>query len=120
MMQNRRTIIIADVKQDFDAETQRATWKVASAKKMIAEFSPIGTNTYLALGGATKIYREKIAVKTSLFNREPFIFSGGTLYEFVTFQPYVENGAVNNDMLWLIVNETINKDVVAAIEKWGA
>ena len=117
-MQTRRTVVLADAKEDLNTVTGRMEWVVKSGSVLIAEFAPLGLQTYFTAGGATNIFREKIAVRTATFNREPYIYSDGKLYEFVTYQPYVMRGGSNSDMIWLIVNEIVNRDIIAAIEKW--
>lgn len=117
-MQSRRSVIIADTKQVQNPETGRMEWKVTSGKQFIAEFEPLGAQTFFTAGGGKNVYSEKISIRKAIFNREQFVYSGGQLYEFVTFQPYIKNGRAEVDMIWLIVRETTNANVVAAIEKW--
>ena len=117
-MQTRRAVVFANAKQELNTVTERMEWVVTSGSVLIAEFAPIGLQTYFTAGGATNIFREKIAVRTATFNREPYIYADGKLYEFVTYQPYMTRGGADGDKIWLIVNEIVNRDIVVAIEKW--
>lgn len=120
-MQPRRVIILADVKQVQDPKTLRTEWKVVSGTQTVGDFQPMGAQTFFQANAiTTQVYREKIAIRKAFFNRQQIVYEvgNGKLYEFVTFQPYFDQGRENKDMMWLLVKEITNQNIINALNDW--